>query len=91
MARIKEIARGSGFKRAFRKRVFGKPFEHLFREKLEIFVEDPFDARLKTHKLSGSLEGLWAFTMAYDCRVVFKFLPDDKVLLIDIGTHDEVY
>ena len=42
-------------------------------------------------KLTGKLSGLWAFSIDYDCRVIFKFLNDHEVLLIDIGTHDEVY
>jgi len=46
---------------------------------------------LKTHKLSGKLKGLWAFVVEYDCRVVFQFLEEGDVLLIDIGKHDEVY
>ena len=33
---------------------------------------------------------------AYDCRIVFDFvknpeLPNEEILLLDIGSHDEVY
>jgi mRNA-degrading endonuclease YafQ of YafQ-DinJ toxin-antitoxin module len=91
MPRIRKIVWSSGFKRAFRKRIIGKPSEPLFKERLEIFMQDPYDARLKTHKLTGRLDGLWAIAVTYDCRVIFKFLSDDRALLIDIGTHDEVY
>jgi mRNA interferase YafQ len=58
---------------------------------MRLFLKNPFDRRLRTHKLTGKLEGLWAFSVAYDCRVIFKFLSKDEVLLIDIGSHDEVY
>lgn len=34
---------------------------------------------------------MWAFTVSYDCRVVFRFLHDGDVLLIDIGSHEDVY
>jgi mRNA-degrading endonuclease YafQ of YafQ-DinJ toxin-antitoxin module len=59
-------------------------------------VEDPFEAGLKTHKLRGQLEGLWACWVEYDCRIIFAFEPDppsseDLIILVDIGTHDEVY
>jgi mRNA-degrading endonuclease YafQ of YafQ-DinJ toxin-antitoxin module len=91
MPRIKDIVWSNGFKRAFHRRVIGTPCERGFAEKMRMFSEDPFDARLKTHKLGGRLQGLWAFAVAHDCRIIFKFLPDDKVLLIDIGTHDEGY
>jgi mRNA-degrading endonuclease YafQ of YafQ-DinJ toxin-antitoxin module len=58
---------------------------------MKLFSKTPFDRRLRTHKLSGKLEDLWAFSVIYDCRVIFKFLNGDEILLIDIGGHDEVY
>jgi len=41
--------------------------------------------------LSGELQGLWSFGVDYDCRVIFKFVEANKVLLMDIGSHNEVY
>jgi addiction module RelE/StbE family toxin len=63
---------------------------------LQRLVENPSDPALKTHKLSGRLKGLRACWVEYDCRIVFTFKPnptggDDLILLIDIGTHDEIY
>jgi len=55
------------------------------------FTNNPFDQQLKTHKLTGKLQGLWAFSVDYNCRVIFRFLGKNEVLLIDIGGHDEVY
>ena len=83
----------SGFKRSYKKRIADDVvLKKKFWNSLEVFVKQPHDARLKTHKLTGKLQGLWAFSVAYDCRVIFKFLNDTKtVLLIDIGSHDEVY
>ena len=54
-------------------------------------IKDPFNSRLRTHKLTGRLEGLWAFSVSFDCRVIFKFLGKTEILMIDIGGHDEVY
>ncbi len=58
---------------------------------LETFADNPLSPPLRTHKLSGKLKGLWAFVIAYDCRVIFRFLDNQNILLIDIGKHDEVY
>jgi len=58
---------------------------------MEMFTKDPFQSRLRTHKLTGKLEGLWAFSVTFDCRVIFKYLSKTEILLIDIGGHDEVY
>jgi mRNA-degrading endonuclease YafQ of YafQ-DinJ toxin-antitoxin module len=56
-------------------------------------VADPFDAKLKTHKLSGKLKDLWGFSVGFNLRVVFYFTNNkpQKAIFIDIGTHDEVY
>lgn len=51
---------------------------------MELFSRNPFHQKLRTHKLSGKLEGLWAFSVCYDYRVVFEFLNGDEVLLVDI-------
>ena len=62
-----------------------------FQSRLKMFTENPYHASLKTHSLSGKLKGYWAFSVTYEYRLVFKFISNNKVLLIDIGTHDEVY
>jgi mRNA interferase YafQ len=51
---------------------------------------------LKTHHLSGQLAGLHACSVAYDCRIVFAKQKHPKsgaevLVLVNIGTHDEVY
>jgi len=61
-----------------------------------ILQKDVFAASLGTHKLSGTLEGLRACSCGYDCRIVFSIErnPVDGaqvIVLLDIGTHDEVY
>ena len=83
----------STFKRSYKKRIAANAIlKEEFWDTLELFIKFPFDPHLKTHKLTGKLQGLWAFSVASDCRVIFKFYNDNKsVLLIDIGTHDEVY
>jgi len=67
-----EIGFSSSFKRAFKKRIKGhKGIEEKFWQKVEIFMKDPFDRSLRTHKLSGKLQGLWSFSIEHDLRVVF--------------------
>lgn len=82
----------NGFKRIYRKKVKNdEELKKRFWDALQLFVKEPFNPRLRTHKLTGKLEGLWAFSVAFDCRVIFKFLTKNEVLLIDIGGHDEIY
>ena len=81
-----------GFKNIYQKRVKNNAeLKKRFWTVMRLFSKNPFDRRLRTHKLTGKLEGLWSFSVAYDWRVIFRFLSKDEVLLIDIGSHDEVY
>jgi addiction module RelE/StbE family toxin len=81
-----------GFKRAYKKKIKNNDeYKNKFWDALNLFVTDPFNPLLKTHKLSGKLKGLWVFSCLYDCRIIFKFIKKEEVLLIDIGSHDEVY
>ena len=54
-----------------------------------------FDPRLKTHPLSGTLDGYHACSCGYDCRVVFELQAGvkgiEKIVLIAVGTHEDVY
>ena len=63
---------------------------------LESLSADPFHPALRTHKLSGDLEGSWACSVAYDLRIVFAFVPNpgtgaEEILLQAVGSHDDVY
>ena len=63
---------------------------------LQRMAENLNDPRLKTHHLSGQLAGLHACSVAYDCRIVFAKQKHPKtgaetLLLVNLGTHDEVY
>ncbi|MBM4165547.1 MAG: type II toxin-antitoxin system mRNA interferase toxin, RelE/StbE family [Ignavibacteria bacterium] len=87
----------SRYQSAFRKRTKQNP--KLYDKIADIMrrlEQDPFAGTLKTHKLHGRFEGSWACSVEYDLRIVFEFKknPDtqqDDILLVDIGTHDEVY
>lgn len=57
---------------------------------IRMLEEDMFAPKLQSHLLRGELDGLWACSYSYDCRVVFA-VEDEVILLLDIGTHDEVY
>ncbi len=55
-----------------------------------LLKEDIFAFKLETHPLQGELSGLFACSCGYDCRIIFS-LEDEQIILLDIGTHDEVY
>jgi len=58
--------------------------------------KDPFHPMLYSHKLKGELAGAWACTVDYDNRIPFEFAQnpesgEEEILLLTMGTHDEVY
>jgi len=81
-----------GFKKAYEKKVRNdEDLKKKFWKSMKLFSADPFNKQLRTHKLTGKLQGLWAFSIEYNVRVIFSFLKENEVLLIDIGSHEEVY
>jgi mRNA interferase YafQ len=92
-----QVVWSSGFTRSFKK--ITKRNSQLKKQITEVLIllaEDPFTPSLKSHKLTGNLDGLWSCSVAYDCRIVFEFSEEDDVLeifilLVNVGTHDKVY
>jgi addiction module RelE/StbE family toxin len=56
-------------------------------EKEKFFRENPFNVILKTHKLSGRLDGLWSFSVDHDCRIIFEFHSEKVIVFHAIGGH----
>ena len=87
-----EVSLDPSFKRALkRKRARNAGIDDTLQAKLKIFIDNPFDPSLKTHKLSGKLRDYWSFTVEYDLRVIFYFDGPDRAVFVLIGTHEELY
>lgn len=80
---------------------FTSQFKHRFKKynqiqqvdiwgKIECFKNNPYDASLKTHKLSGQLNNKWSFSVNYSTRIIFVFISNNLVDFVDIGGH-EIY
>lgn len=82
-----------GYKKAINKYL---QFREDILEAVKKLKENPFSSALKTHKLKGELEGSYACSVEYNLRIVFNLVTNSitqqkEILLIDIGTHEEVY
>lgn len=92
-----KIVWNNRFKRAFRKLIKKNPeLQERIIDTLKVLSNDPLTPSLKSHKLTGYLDGLWSCSVAYDCRIIFTFTENEDseenlIVLIDIGSHDEVY
>ena len=63
-----------------------------FIETLEKLRTDPFDPGLRLHQLGGKLKDMQAVSLTYSYRIVLILqVTEHEILLIDIGSHDEVY
>jgi mRNA-degrading endonuclease YafQ of YafQ-DinJ toxin-antitoxin module len=61
----------------------------LILKKLE---NDPHEPSLKLHKLQGNLEKFHAVRLTYEYRIVLVLMIiEEQIILVDIGTHDDVY
>ncbi len=54
--------------------------------------KNPFQSSLKLHKLKGRLKNYHSISLNYKYRVILILkIIDNKIILVDIGSHDEVY
>jgi mRNA-degrading endonuclease YafQ of YafQ-DinJ toxin-antitoxin module/PHD/YefM family antitoxin component YafN of YafNO toxin-antitoxin module len=62
------------------------------RDTLDDLSRDPFQPQLKLHPLSGNLAGVQAVSLTYSYRLTLLVrVTEREIVLLDIGTHDEVY
>ncbi len=63
-----------------------------FIQTLEQLRSDPFEPSLKLHPLTGKLQGMQAISLTYSYRITLTLqVTEHEILLLDIGSHDEVY
>ena len=62
-------------------------------EKILILLSNnPFHPSLRLHKLQGKLKQLHSVSINLQYRILLEFLiQDDKIIFIDIGSHDQIY
>ena len=83
--------------RAFKRLIKRNPQLRLVIEQTLQQIElDVYHPSLKTHKLMGDLDDLWSCFVDYSYRILFEFTTDPAtgnraILLVNIGSHDEVY
>ena len=64
----------------------------IFEDVLRQLETDPYAPRLRRHPLQGSPRGRQAVSLAYEYRIVLILrLTAEEIVLLDVGTHDEVY
>lgn len=62
-----------------------------FKERLSIFMIDPYNEILHNHRLKGPWRNYRSINITGDYRLIFEDFSDNTARLIDIGTHSELY
>jgi mRNA interferase YafQ len=93
---MRELVLTPKFKRAFQKFVKrNSQLETNIIQILQLMRDNIFATQLSTHSLQGKLSGLKACSCGYDCRILFTIEISQEqteiIVLLDIGTHNEVY
>jgi len=60
---------------------------------LEKLMIDPKNITLSSHEVNSSSVGIkcWASTVDKDCRILWNYSDDKKIILLDIGNHNQLY
>ncbi len=87
------LGRTQGFVRTARRLLKRNPsLVALVGSTLQRLESDPHQPGLRLHPLRGKLEGLWSARVTPRIRVILTIDPEKKeIILLDIGSHDEVY
>jgi addiction module RelE/StbE family toxin len=88
---MKPIEYTKQFQKRLKQRYAHQPkvIERL-RRHLELFRHGVRKQPINDHPLTGQLKGLRAFSVGGDVRVVYQE-TEDCYLLLDVGSHNQVY
>ncbi len=79
-------------------RTFDKKFVKLdvkirekFKERRNLFVENPSHPLLDNHALKGDRLGQWSINITGDWRALYEFQDSGSIIFVDIDTHSNLY
>ncbi len=84
-----QIARSIRFKNNYRK--LPTPIRMRADRTILLFCNDPFEPLLNNHPLHGVYRNHRSLDVTGDFRIVYREIEPEIALLIDIGTHHELY
>lgn len=86
------IKRHPDFKKHYKQRIASNPkLVKKTADRLKLFQENPTNPILNDHQLKGEKSEFRAFSVTGDVRIVYLPEPQDEVILLDIGSHNQVY
>jgi addiction module RelE/StbE family toxin len=83
-----QILLSKRFKTAFSKQQ--SSIQENFFQRMNLFVNDPFEPQLRNHALTGEYAGLRSIDITGDVRAIYE-QKDITIVFITIGTHTQLY
>lgn len=62
-----------------------------FVERRKLFESEPYHYLLNNHALTGQYSDCRSLNINGDVRIIFYYIDDNTVHLVDIGTHSQLY
>ncbi len=81
------------FHRRFEKKFIklSRKIRNGFKERMNLFIENPFHPQLNNHALTGERRSQWSINITGDWRAIYVLKGEDTVIFIDIDTHSNLY
>lgn len=67
-----------------------KKERELTKDRLELFMLDPYHPRLRNHPLKGKYLEYRSIDIRPDLRAIFK-QQDDIVIFVELGSHNKLF
>jgi len=61
------------------------------KDRLNLFLDDPFNELLNNHALQGKYKGLRSINMSGDLRAIYEMINNNTAFFIDLDTHSNLY
>ena len=62
-----------------------------FKERRNLFLENPFHPLLNNHALQGDRAGEWSINITGDWRAIYVFQDSGTIIFTEIDTHSNLY
>lgn len=65
--------------------------QQLVKDKLKLFLSDPFHPSLRNHALKGKYFDYRSIDLRGDLRALYKATSVDEAIFVILGTHGQLY
>lgn len=77
------------FKKRYKK--LSQSEQRHFKERRDLFLQNPFHPLLDNHALHGAYQGYRSINITGDFRAIYEEIDPDIVHFVTLGTHPELY